>query len=317
MKLHEFSFMIVLIFYTLHRADGECGPIESGLTTAKTGQKALDKCIEYQEKYIYPCENGKRANHCKHSPIASRILGGTDTSRGEFPHMALLGYGHDAKTAYYQCGGSIISEKFVLTAGHCIYEPSHGQVEWVKIGIQSRSEPVDESKLYKIANIHSHPEFHTVNLRNDIALLEMDREMHLGEFAVPICLPVTSDDYNEAMSTGWGFEGEDGDLTENLKKVTLPKYSKERCHVVFPDDDRLNRTYNEKIHLCYSDKTGQKDSCQGDSGGPLQVENHQVSCMYTIIGITSYGVVCGFPDTPALYTRVSNYVSWIESIVWK
>jgi secreted trypsin-like serine protease len=54
---------------------------------------------------------------------------------------------------------------------------------------------------------------------------------------------------------------------------------------------------------------------QGDSGGPLQVKNKRISCMYTIIGVTSFGSQCGIGD-PGVYTRVSKYVPWIESVVW-
>lgn len=53
---------------------------------------------------------------------------------------------------------------------------------------------------------------------------------------------------------------------------------------------------------------------QGDSGGPLQI--HRFKCLYTVIGITSYGKDCGIPGSAGMYTRVSYYVPWIESIVW-
>lgn len=54
---------------------------------------------------------------------------------------------------------------------------------------------------------------------------------------------------------------------------------------------------------------------QGDSGGPLQKFHHKHLCMYTIVGVTSFGRYCG-TRTPGVYTRVYSYVDWIENIVW-
>ena len=54
---------------------------------------------------------------------------------------------------------------------------------------------------------------------------------------------------------------------------------------------------------------------QGDSGGPLQVRAHSSMCDFDVVGITSFGLGCAKPDTPAVYTRVSKYVPWIESVV--
>ena len=41
-------------------------------------------------------------------------------------------------------------------------------------------------------------------------------------------------------------------------------------------------------------------------------ENEQV---WVLVGITSYGRGCGLPDYAGVYTRVSVYVEWIQSIV--
>lgn len=54
---------------------------------------------------------------------------------------------------------------------------------------------------------------------------------------------------------------------------------------------------------------------QGDSGGPLQTLTRHSKCMYELVGITSFGKLCG-TGLPAIYTRVSYYVDWIEDIVW-
>lgn len=53
--------------------------------------------------------------------FASRIIGGTFAEVGEFPFFASLGYVEPKKKKlYFQCGGALISERFVLTAAHCV-----------------------------------------------------------------------------------------------------------------------------------------------------------------------------------------------------
>ena len=69
------------------------------------------------------------------------IIGGTRAAPKEFPHMAALGYvsrGH----IFWQCGGSLISEKFVLTAAHCLTSKN----QYVRISISFFS--YNRSKLY-------------------------------------------------------------------------------------------------------------------------------------------------------------------------
>ncbi|XP_045530600.1 venom serine protease Bi-VSP-like [Pieris brassicae] len=88
--------------------------------------KLREECLEYQEKYVYPCCPGPttgniRVDECTHN-IEQLVTGGVDAYRGEFPHMALLGYGNDKLE--WLCGGVIISERYVLTAGHCTYSSS-------------------------------------------------------------------------------------------------------------------------------------------------------------------------------------------------
>lgn len=38
--------------------------------------------------------------------------------------------------------------------------------------------------------------------------------------------------------------------------------------------------------------------------------------VYDVVGVTSFGKACGLSNSPGVYTRVYNYLSWIESIVW-
>ena len=58
---------------------------------------------------------------------------------------------------------------------------------------------------------------------------------------------------------------------------------------------------------------GGKDSCQGDSGGPLVVPQNYTKDSAIIYGVVSFGYGCAQPDAPGVYTRVANYVSWIQN----
>nr|XP_039261190.1 hemicentin-1-like [Styela clava] len=65
-----------------------------------------------------------------------------------------------------------------------------------------------------------------------------------------------------------------------------------------------------KSHFCAGHLEGKKDTCGGDSGGPLLCEENS---KYIVHGITSSGPAeCGKKNKPGIYTRVSDFITWIE-----
>ena len=64
--------------------------------------------------------------------------------------------------------------------------------------------------------------------------------------------------------------------------------------------------------MCTGVPEGGRDGCKGDSGGGLTVEAGDQS---VLVGITSAGYKCGLPHVPAIYTRVSQFVSWLQDEV--
>ncbi|XP_026489758.2 serine protease snake-like [Vanessa tameamea] len=300
----------------------ECEAIPANMTAKKTGQKAWDKCIEYQHKLVYPCERavalaGKmgRGNKCKHNAV-DLIVGGVPAAFNEFPHMVLLGYEKN-DVMFWLCGGTLLSERFILTAGHCTSSREFGKVKYARIGVLRRTDPLDPSRFYKIQNVIKHSDYLPPMKYNDIALLETDREMQLDELAVPACLDVGAPNaYGSAQAAGWGATLNRGATADQLQKVILEKFSTPECAEVFPPERKLPNGFDENTQICYGDKYMSKDTCQGDSGGPLHLKHRQIHCMYTVVGVTSYGRACGVAGEPGIYSRVAAYVPWIESIVW-
>lgn len=69
--------------------------------------------------------------------------------------------------------------------------------------------------------------------------------------------------------------------------------------------------------MCAGGERG-KDSCRGDSGGALMstLVDNGGSVRWHVIGVVSFGPSpCGMQGWPGVYTRVNNYIDWINKNV--
>ncbi|KAF7397924.1 hypothetical protein HZH68_009146 [Vespula germanica] len=226
-----------------------------------------------------------------------RIIGGENTKIIEAPYqVSILNLGS------HYCGGSIINNEWILTAGHCAGKPlSHYSVRTGSDKSTSGGNVHIVSGIYRHENFSSTPKGVPLN---DIALLHLSKPIEENETQKSITL-FSRDEKVEAGSiaiiTGWGKTGHG--IPEFLQTVTIPIIEKVDCYEAY---EKLFGGIGEN-QICAAYPQGGKDACQGDSGGPLTINGRQA-------GIVSWGNGCALKGYPGVYTEISKYHDWITKI---
>ncbi|KAK3908476.1 Serine protease snake [Frankliniella fusca] len=269
----------------------------------------------------------ERQDMCARS-VDPLIVGGSLAKPMEFPHMALIGYG-DESAIEWLCGGSLISKNFVLTAGHCL-STNNREARWVLLGELDYSTNSDDAQPQRLRVVErfKHPAYRPPSTYNDIALLRLERNARMNGYVRPACLhtepalrPRAGNEKDDLpVATGWGNTDWVGDASSHLLKVALRVIEPDVCKKAFESVSKIKlpKGIDPEMQICAGGSG--KDTCQGDSGGPLQVAPKNYSrdsvepyCMWKIVGVTSFGQACG---GGGVYSRVYNYLPWIEGIVW-
>ncbi|XP_067012123.2 venom protease isoform X2 [Anabrus simplex] len=310
------------------------GSTEENINTS-TSSKSEEMCKLYGRSVFRVQEavtdgaEPENASLCGLPEAVPLIVGGEKALPREFPHMAAVGYGRENHITWL-CGGSLVSEWYVLTAAHCVDDTRPrsfgglGRANWVRVGDFNLNSAADGvvPQQFRVVQWIIHPDYREPQKYNDIGLLRLDRKAVFTEYVRPACLHHwTSVPGGRAIATGWGQTSPTSNVSEILRKVSLPLVSQQYCNSKFTGSD--STSYRRSLPrgivdtmLCAGERIGGKDTCQGDSGGPLQIVLDNPYCMYSIVGVTSFGRLCAQPDSPAVYTRVSSFIPWLEKILW-
>ncbi|KAF7263192.1 hypothetical protein GWI33_003515 [Rhynchophorus ferrugineus] len=239
------------------------------------------------------------ACECGVSNHENRIVGGRPTGVNHYPWIARIVY-----DGHFHCGASLVSENYVLTAAHCVRKLKRSKIR-VILGDHDQSVTTDvPAKMRAVSAVIRHRNFDTDTYNHDIALLKLRKPVEFTKNIRPICLPTSGKDPAGKMGTvvGWGRTSEGGMLPNIVQEVDVPILSLTQCRAMKYRSSRIT-----SYMLCAG--KGAMDSCQGDSGGPLVVHTGE---KYEIVGIVSWGVGCGRPGYPGVYTRVARYANWLR-----
>ena len=231
-----------------------------------------------------------------------KILGGQN-ARAQDWMVAILRDGR------MHCGGTLIHERWVLTAAHCVDIFAQSDLS-VCVGKSKRSK-CKTRDISRISRVKYHQRFDRANLRGgyDIALLKLERRFrnyNLASLARRGDEPVTGD---RVRAQGWGISdySSSAPVPNRLQRINLSYLSTEDCRTRWGSlDDTL-------VCMDAQGEAGQiarQSVCSGDSGGPLLFNGLQV-------GVTSFVSVnddrrCS-ADAPNAFTRVASFSRWIEN----
>ncbi|XP_020015536.1 kallikrein-14 [Castor canadensis] len=224
----------------------------------------------------------------------NRIIGGYTCIQNSQPWQVALLAG---STRRFLCGGSLLSNQWVITAAHCARPILH-----VALGKHNLRRWEATQQVLRVTRQVPHPQYNSQTHTNDLMLLRLERTARLGRAVRPIAVAQScANPGSLCRVSGWGTTSSPiAKYPTALQCVNITVFSDQACRQAYSGAIRDGM-------VCAGVPQGGKDSCQGDSGGPLV-------CNGQLQGLVSWGMErCATPGYPGVYTDLCKYQRWIQT----
>ncbi|XP_025190361.1 serine proteinase stubble-like [Melanaphis sacchari] len=261
------------------------------------------------EKISFNMSNYKDACGRQLIPI-TRIVGGDNVAFGEWPWQISLRH----KIQFlHKCGAVLFNENWAITTAHCVINVPVRDLHLL-FGENDLSVKKPHGNVTRtLQKVIIHPKFKKNKPNYDLALLQFDKPVKFQPNILPVCIP--EDDLNfvgfSAHVTGWGTLYYGGNSPSILQGVAVPVISNSACEKMFRAAGYIKQIPD--TFICAGTESGGVDACKGDSGGPLVVQRPDKR--WVVVGIVSWGMRCGEPNSPGVYMRISKFKDWINQII--
>ncbi|KAL7042180.1 hypothetical protein ACKWTF_001051 [Chironomus riparius] len=291
-----------------------CCPSEIINNNFKSNSSRLDVPVSSRSSLWDFVEN--ESSNCGKPKMAfGTAYHGTQVKRGAYPWNVALTNSSDNS---FFCGGSLVSNKLVITAAHCIegkgrlyfFRPRDIFVIIGAHDLEARREPSRITASVKTISVHHDWNPHVVSYDADIAIIELDDEVTFNRYIQPICIAApnsASASITEGVIAGFG-KSEHRDVENIARVISSPIHSYDFCANSSDHENLLTRRT-----FCGGYGNG-TSVCVGDSGSGLIVKHEGVYYLRGIVSASLHDTLIGCNiNSYSIFTDILSFYSWITT----